>query len=103
MQDEKLQFYSIFIGEYVQMMTNIIVSGHQQIGEDVFECQDAIKVRGWLVDMDDKYFYFGTKRGDILQSLKQDSVVHIAIVDATDPEQDVLNAMPDPETEEEIN
>lgn len=99
-------FYSIFIGEYIQATTDVMVESHEQIGEDIFAVRQPLLVRGYLLDADLDYLFMGPSIGEIAkvtQSVQRSRVVHVMIIDPNSELDTLLDRLPVPDEEKEVN
>lgn len=63
----------------------------------------AIKTMGYLLDMDDEYYYLGDNAEEIVQAIRRDKVIWIQILQPTNMYKDMLNQMQVPEDEDKKN
>lgn len=88
-------FQLSFIGEQVEMVVSI--SGNQ--GEEGM----PLIINGFLLDMDDTYFYVGNTPNAISQCVVKEDVRLIAIVEEINELEEVLKSVPTPKNKEEGN
>src|SRR4029077_10299831 len=79
----KSLFYDLFIGEYVFMLTTVDVTQVNNDEHGYYENKQPIKLLGYLLDMDDDYYYIGEFPDRVSQAIKKVNVVHVEIADAT--------------------
>ena len=87
-------FYSIFVGQYVFVLTDLVITQLEEHGEQMLENQTPIKLVAYLIDMDDEWMYFGETPDDITQAFKAESIKHVEI--ALTPEDQALDDFPVP-------
>ncbi len=88
-------FHLSFIGEEVEMIVNI----KSAQGEEGM----PLIINGWLLDMDDIYFYIGNTPNAISQCVVREDVRLIAIVEEFNQLDEVLKNVPTPKNKEEGN
>jgi len=92
-------FYDTFVGEFVELTT------HKEIQaiEDEIMVVSPIMLRGYLVDMDDEYFYLGEDPQKVSDAVERSTVWRIMILDPEAIIRDALKNMPIPTEQNEIN
>lgn len=95
-------FYNIFVGEYVIFITKLSTKKVQQTEDQIYEENTPIALEGFLLDMDDQYFYVGQDSDEVVSAIKRDEVIQVQITNPYDALEEALNSMPDP-TDTEIN
>jgi hypothetical protein len=104
--EELSLFFQTFVGEYVQVTTDIMVKSQLESEEGVIIQETPLVFQGFLLDEDSKYYYLGEGPGEIANAVKIDSVKGISIVPQVVVKTEfdnILDDMPDPESEEEFN
>jgi hypothetical protein len=87
-------FYITFVGEYVQL-----------IGEFSSQTVDGTyaTISGYLLDLDDDYFYIGPTADEINAAIKKDNVFSIQIMPKKDKYSDLLDDVPRPKNKDAGN
>lgn len=96
-------FFTTFIGEYVQLTTKIMQSISSQTEEQVVTQEIPVIVEGFLLDMDEKYFYMGSSPDSVEHAVKEEEVIHIAIVQPKNELEEILEGIETPENREDFN
>ena len=65
--------------------------------------ESPITITGYLLDEDDKYYYMGGRPDSITNAIKKASVKLIEIVEMKTHMDEMLDAIGEPEDEQEIN
>jgi hypothetical protein len=82
-------FFLTFIGEYVEM-----------IGSFQVDDQTAVaSLQGYLLDVDDDFYFLGESAEEIFIAIRKDSVQTIRVIPVTDYRREILNALPVPQDE----
>ena len=85
-------FFSTFLGEYVE-----IICKHEAVAEG------KLVVQGYILDMDEDYYFLGENPIEINACLKKEDASFISIMSKIDPNVELLENMPVPEDELENN
>lgn len=96
-------FYNIFVGEFVQIVTEVQTKTVQQSEEEIKESNHPVILEGYLLDVDDDFYYLGDTPNSISSGVKKTKIVHIQIAEPKSYMDDILDEMPMPENEDEIN
>lgn len=96
-------FFQTFVGEYVSIVINMYTKVQHDTEEGVALQESPMNVVGYLLDIDEEYYYLGEEANSIQQAVKKDVVAHIEILQLKTAYDDVLDAMADPETEQDFN
>lgn len=89
-------FYNLFVGEFVQMTTNIIFKQHSQNEEEVVTKEAPIGHIGFFLDEDDVYYYLGDDPLSISQAINKSQVIHVEVISLPNPLEQILDDMDDP-------
>lgn len=81
-------FKSIFLGEYVEILLKISES----------ENSPVMQLSGYLLDLDNDYYFLGKNGTEITDCVQKNLVGHICIIDSN-PAIEVLNKLPITEPE----
>lgn len=85
-------FFATFLGEYVEILTKY------EAGD-----QGKMMVQGYLLDMDNDYYFIGHNEFEVSAAIKKDNVSFISISSKVDPNVELLENMPVPDDEYENN
>jgi hypothetical protein len=96
-------FFQTFVGEFVEVTTDIMIKTQIDTEEGIALQESPLSIQGFLLDEDDKYYYLGSGPGEIEHAVKIENVKAIGIAKVKSVYDDVFDAMPDPEKDEEIN
>lgn len=96
-------FFTTFIGEYVQLTTNVMQSVSSQNEEQIVTQEIPVIVEGFLLDLDETYFYLGSSPDAVEHAVKNDSIIHIAIVNPKSELEEYLDSVEIPEDKESFN
>jgi hypothetical protein len=86
-------FFLTFVGELVE------VAGSFYHGDQ----ENAIKIAGFVLDVDDEYYYLGDTPEEITQAIRRDRVIYIQILEPINPYLDALKELEVPEDETKQN
>lgn len=87
-------FWVTFVGEYVEVLCK-------------FETPESgrmpLAIQGYMLDVDDKYYYIGKNPLEVISAVDKNDVAYICIIEQIDPAVQMLQEMPVPKAEEENN
>lgn len=90
--------WSTFTGEFVEILCEFVSGDDKHL---------PLTVQGYLLDMDDDYYFIGEGPIEINAAVKKKNVAFMSILDPESKEQDlfkeVLEDMGMPESDEELN
>ena len=98
---------TIFLGEYCEFMTSqkgYTVIQDPESGEEQL-LETIININAFLLDMDDKYFYFSYDGHSVNGVINRENVVKLEVIDepSLNNNEELLNQMHRPSSEEEYN
>lgn len=96
-------FLLSFIGEYVNIVTDIMIAEYTNTEEGAVEQNAPMVSRGFLLDIDSDYIYLGEDPFEVTQAIKKKRVVLIQREIKATAYEELLNGMPDPKKKEDIN
>lgn len=97
-------FFETFVSEYVEIVQDYEVTHSISITDDgPTEMKVPMTVAGFVMDSDDTFLYLGPDGESVTQALPLTSIKHIAIVQVTDPVEDMFEGLPDPEDKKNFN
>lgn len=85
-------FFSTFLGEYVEILCRYETAA-----------DGKMMLEGYLLDMDDDYYFVGHNPIEITAAIKKEDVSLVNIVNKVDPNVELLENMPIPDDEHENN
>lgn len=96
-------FVLSFIGEYVNIVTDIMIAEYTNTEEGAVEQNAPMVARGYMLDSDSDYVYLGEDPFEITQAIQKKRIVLVQREVKTSAYDDLLNGMPDPKKNEDIN
>lgn len=102
-EQEYSTFFLAFIGQSVVLTINMLGSMTSDSEHGSITESFPISYEGILLDEDNEHYYLGKTPNEITDFIPKNIVVHGKISDDLDIVNQVLNEMPDPESEQEIN
>ena len=97
------ELYLAFIGEFVEMATNVIVSRSEQNEDSVITSNEPLSIQGYLLDIDDEFYYIGSTPDGMSAVIRRENVMLMTITEEENLLEDILNSMDVPTNKEEIN
>lgn len=91
--EESETFFFSFMGEYVE------ICGSFYHGND----EAAIKIQGYLLDIDNVYIYLGDTPDEISNAVKKERVIWISVYTPDNEYRRILTDLEVPESDEEKN
>jgi hypothetical protein len=91
-----------FIGEYVTLILTQETSITSESEEGIIEQSIPLTGEGYLIDMDDMFYYLGVEPEVVSCAVKRKHVLQIVLTDPANPYDQILDAMPEAE-EKDIN
>lgn len=99
-----MDFYEVFVGEYVQLSTHLTEQEVVETEDGMeFGASEPLTMMGYLVDMDDDFYFLGDEDGDIEEAVKRSEVWRIQIIDPEELIQKALENIPVPDDKDQIN
>lgn len=81
---KKNEFESLFalnfIGQEVEFLTSLRHRSTQENEEGIFAEESPIAFRGFLLDVDEQYYYIGSSADEISKAIKKTFVIGIELV-----------------------
>lgn len=93
--DEHRQPFKNFVGQVVELLCKIKIDN----GEESY----PMLIQGYLIDYDSDNYYIGHSPIEIDQFVAREIVVHGSLMQPADSAKELLNNMPDPETDLDVN
>jgi hypothetical protein len=82
-------FFLSFVGELVE------IAGSFYHGE----AENAIKTHGYILDIDDEFYYLGDTPEEVTQALRRDRVIYIQVLTPANEYREILDQLEVPEDE----
>jgi hypothetical protein len=96
-------FLLSFIGEYVNVVTDIMITDFATSEESQMEQNAPMVSRGYMLDCDSDYLYLGEDPFEITQAVQRKRIVLIQREIKNSAYTEMLNNMADPKKKEDIN
>lgn len=99
-------FFTTFAGEYVRIITNVVINETLETEEGIANTSQPMIVEGFLLEFDDSFLYLGTGPGNVTHSVSKRCVSIVQVGEeqkAGAMYDEILEAMPDPEKDGDIN
>lgn len=88
-------FFTTFVAQYCEIMA--MLESQNTSGSIL-----PMVMQAYVVDADAEYYYLGTNPLEINSAIKRNSVKFIQIIEDLSVEQKLLNDMPDPKSDEDV-
>lgn len=85
-------FQLIFVGELVEIVADLIGGAGM-----------PLVISGFLLDIDEEYFYIGKTHNEVDQAIKRNNVIFIIIIQEPDELKEALRNVPTPKNKDEGN
>lgn len=72
-------FYSVFAGEYVQLFSNLFINQNETYEDRQVSQEHPITFEGYLLEIDDNFYYLGETDKEISQAIERQYIVRIAV------------------------
>lgn len=97
-------FYETFVGEYVEILTklNTTKTITNEDGQQMDITMPLI-FEGYFLDEDDSFYFLGKTPDHVSNAVKKDTVSVIQITEMRSEFDDILDGMPDPQSDTELN
>ena len=86
-------FFLTFVGEFVIMMTKLKTTTSSHTEEGSVEETNMATFDGYLLDVDDSFFYIGANGMEVSKAIRKDQVVYIEIIRPKDQYDGLLDNM----------
>lgn len=86
-------FFLTFVGEYVEVCGSFFHSSEEM----------AIRVRGYLLDIDNTYLYLGDGPDEIEHAIRKDKVIWLQVITQNNEYQVILKEMGKPKDDKDVN
>lgn len=91
---EPSAFFLSFVGEMVQIITNMQFTGAPGIKGASEDTSLPLIIEGFVLDADDQYVYLSPDGIEIKQAVKANHIVYIQILDSSDEATELLDSLP---------
>jgi hypothetical protein len=96
-------FVLAFMGEYVSIITDIMILDYSQNDSQALEQNAPMVARGFLLDEDDHFLYLGDNPLEISQAVAKKKIAMIHMEKKKNKYEELLDEMGDDPTNEDIN
>lgn len=96
-------FHTTFIGEQVEFLTSIPQHWSENTEDGVISGTIPMIVQGYVLDIDDEYYYVGDTPHEVSRAVKRSEVLFIEIVSEKKVFDKILDQFPVPDNESEEN
>src|SRR5574343_512079 len=83
-------FFMTFVGEFVSVLSTMEHTAMMQTEEGMVEETAPMILQGYMLDMDEEYYYLGETQMNVSRAIKKSSVNAIEITDRKDEFSDLL-------------
>lgn len=95
-------FSMVFLMEHVEILTKVRLNQGIETPDGIVDHESPLVVQGYILDVDDEYYYIGTTVEEVTEAVKKDVVDHISIIKVKDNFDEILDDMPTP-TKKDFN
>ncbi len=96
-QPDELKTFSLaFMGEYINVVTDLMIEEIIGIEDNPIQQNAPMITRGFLLDEDDLYLYLGENSFEITQAISKKRICMIQVQQEKNEYEDILDSMPDP-------
>lgn len=83
-----------FLNKYVFILTDVLAK--RSVRNDEYEetVEQPIKILGYLLDMDEEFFYVGEGSQVVTQAISRSSIKHMETAEVKDQYDEILDNMP---------
>jgi len=96
-------FFLSFVGQKIIITTNLMHTLTHQSAENQILETTPIFYEGILLDYDLEYLYLGNTPNEIHQAVNRSSIIHVMVSNDATIYDEILDSMPDPEGDTEVN
>lgn len=96
-------FFMTFVGEFVSILSNMDHTAAIQTEEGTVEETAPMVFQGYMLDMDEEYYYLGETQREVSRAIKKVSVNAIEISDHKDEFTDLLDKAEAPSNKKNFN
>ena len=104
MNDDSINtFVLAFMGEYVSVITDIMILDYSQNDSQVLEQNAPMVARGFLLDEDENFLYLGDNPLEISQAISKKKIAMIHMEKKKNKYDEILDGMGNDPSKEDIN
>lgn len=96
-------FVLAFMGEFVNIVTDIMIVEYVQNDTQTLEQNAPMVAQGYVLDIDDVYFYLGDNPLEVARAIAKNRIVMISVERKKSKYEELLENMNDPNKREDIN
>ena len=96
-------FFMTFVGEFVSILSTMDKTAMVQTEEGIVEESIPLVFQGYMLDMDDEYYYLGETQREVNRAIKKTSVNAIEIADQHDEFSEILDKAEVPSNKKNYN
>ena len=93
-------FFETFVGEMVQIFCKTKMKQILQDDHQTQEQESPVMFEGWLLDVDDYYYYLGDTPDEVCSAIDKTEFGSIHIVKEANLYDDILDSMDEPESKD---
>jgi hypothetical protein len=101
--DEIDTFVLAFMGEFVSIITDIMIIEYNQSEVQTLEQNAPMIAQGFLLDIDNNFFYLGDNPLEVTQAISKNRVTMVRIDRKKSKYEEMLEELGDPNKREDIN
>lgn len=102
-EQELSTFFLAFSGQQVIITVNMMANDHSENEEFKKVHNYPVFYEGVLLDEDSNYYFLGKTPNEITQAVNKKFVMHIQTFEEKEVFDQILDDMPEPESNEEVN
>lgn len=103
MAGNKKLFFDVFIGEYVDLVTKYSANVSVNTEDGSIEQQDYVRFQGYLLDIDDDFYYLGLTDRQISHAVNKSDIVTVMISQPETELDEFFNSIEPPEDSDDYN
>jgi len=96
-------FFQTFIGEYVLLLTKLKTTSIEHTEEGSTESTNLASFEGFILDVDDNFYYIGDDHQSVNKAIRKDQIVYIAITDPNSQYDTIMDEAKEPEDKKGYN
>lgn len=94
-------FHQAFIGVKVEIVADFYQNYVEETMDSRISNNSPASIQGYILDIDDIFFYLGKNPNEVTMALEKDRVMYIEVIEEKSPYDDMLDALPVPKKSEE--
>lgn len=98
-------FFEMFAGEFCEMILDLQITNSVNLDSEghAHNMQMPLTIQGFVMDVDQQFVYLSPDGETINQAFPLKDLKHIAIVEVTNPLQELLDEVPEPDNDKGYN